>query len=91
MNDLTDDEIEQYEQVLEDTSVKSLLIEQNAILRALYSEIAQGESEAEAQYKCESCGSVYPKSDLETHLIQQHNAPPGGQIDVMDMFDKVER
>lgn len=85
MNDLTDDEIEQYEQQLEDTSVKALLIEQNSLLRALYSEIAQGESETEAQYKCESCQSVYPESQLEQHLVESHNAPKG--IDVMDMFD----
>jgi hypothetical protein len=90
MNEFSQEEIEEYEQELESTDVKALLIQQLAYLDAIYRclEGAQGESEREKNYRCESCGSVYPESDLETHLVQQHNAPPNG-VNPMDMFSEV--
>ena len=90
MNEFTQEEIEQFEQELEDTNIVAILLQQTAYLDAILREL-QGPTDTsqEPQFRCESCGTLHEKNGLERHLQQEHNAPKG--IDPMDMFERVER
>jgi len=74
------------EEHLDDRTVKALLWEQNALLRGIYDALAEphnnstqsGESET---YLCQECNDTMPENEVEAHMKDQHNAPPG--IDYM--------
>jgi len=74
------------EEHLEDTTIKALLIEQNALLRGIYDALAEPtnnntQSSESETYLCEQCNETMPEEDVAGHMKDQHNAPPG--IDYM--------
>ena len=91
---LSDDEIEQYESELEDTTLKALLIQQNAYLHQILltlqdgAETAQNETEADL-WRCDNCDEVFPREKLKPHAVESHKAPPN--MDIEDLATPYER
>jgi hypothetical protein len=83
--DLTDAQKEEYEEQLENTTVKSLLIQQNAYLDAILRQlegVEEGESETAV---CTKCNTTVNIDNRQEHLKQEHNAPDG--VDVSVFFE----
>jgi hypothetical protein len=76
MDNPPDTEID-VEEYLEDTSIKALLVEQNALLRGIYDRLGQERADNEGGYLCQECNTRLSDSDVEQHMKEQHNAPPG--------------
>jgi len=72
----TDIDVEEH---LDDTTIKALLWEQNALLRGIYDRL--GQEQTEDAYLCQECNTRLSDSDVEEHMKTEHNAPPG--IDYM--------
>jgi formylmethanofuran dehydrogenase subunit E len=75
---LPEDELEQYEEQLQDVDEKTILIWQLAELTAIRQllETPEPQSESETLYECDHCGETVPKEELGSHA-DSHNAPPG--------------
>ena len=84
-DNLSQDEIDEYEEQLEQMDSKALLagIHSELIqIRMLLQDGTQTDSEpTEAVYECKTCGQEVVKSELETHAIEQHKAPAGMATD----------
>ena len=81
-----DDEIAAYEQQLEDTSLKALLIQQNALLHSILQELQQDvvdASDSDDRLVCDMCGESYPRDELVTHAIESHKAPSDISIEAV--------
>ena len=77
----SDDEQERFEQELEDTDVKAILLGIHAELVELRQAVEGSESETET-YACRDCGEPFAQPDaLISHAVQAHNAPPGMDTD----------
>ena len=84
MNDqLSDEQKAAFEQELEDTSVKALLIQQNALLQQLVMQLSEPQEQEQEQAPdpetpkatCRLCGESHPVDELKDHAIDHHNAP----------------
>lgn len=77
------DEIDEYEQAIEDTSVKALLITQTQELREIryqmqmLNDALTPDTEAPDTVVCGLCGDEVQKTEQRTHLDDEHNAPKG--------------
>ena len=81
-----DDEINEYEQQLEDTSLKALLIQQNALLHSILQALQQDvvdASESDDRLVCDMCGEQYPYDELLDHAIESHKAPSDISIEAV--------
>jgi hypothetical protein len=77
----SDDEQERFEQELEDTDVKAILLGIHAELVELRQAVEGSESETET-YACRDCGESFAQPDaLISHAVQAHNAPPNMNVD----------
>lgn len=83
MTDLSQEEIDRFEEQLEDTDAKALLIEQTAALRGIYQQLQLLNSQLEVSeptekdiYRCGKCQEKVPEDERDKHAQQQHNAPP---------------
>lgn len=66
-----------FEQELEDTSIKALLIQQNALLQAIHSELQTPITDDDAErVTCDLCGDEIQREGLREHAIESHKAPP---------------
>lgn len=79
--DFTEDEIEKYEQKLDSTDVKAVLIDiastNRQILNQLYllnQTLDEPQSESE-MYECDMCSEKIPKDKRKRHAEADHNAP----------------
>ena len=78
---LTNDERAEFEQALEDTSIKALLIQQNALLQQLVMQLSEPQEQEQAadpetpKATCRMCGESHPVDELKDHAINHHNAP----------------
>ena len=78
---LTDDDQAEFEQALEDTSIKALLIQQNALLQQLVMQLSEPQEQEQApdpetpKATCRLCGESHPVDELKDHAINHHNAP----------------
>lgn len=90
MNGFTDEEIEEFEEQLEDTDVVALLLQQNAYLDAILRELRGVEQEGETtpMFRCVKCNDVVESQNRQSHLESSHNAPKG--VDVTNGFERVE-
>ena len=73
-----DDDIAAYEAQLEDTSVKALLIQQNALLHSILQELQQDvvdTDDSDDRLICDMCAESYPRDELLDHAIESHKAP----------------
>ena len=81
MDTLSQDEIDEYEEQLEQMDSKALLagIHSELIqIRMLLQDGSKTDSEPTEQlYECSFCGETYPASDLESHAVETHKAPTG--------------
>lgn len=79
--DLSDDEIEEYEQQLEETDVKAVLIDiastNRQILNQLYllNQKFEGPKEETGTYTCDMCGETITEDKRRRHMDKEHNAP----------------
>lgn len=62
-----------YEAQLDDIDTKALLVEQNALLRAIYAELVPDEPDHTELWECKQCNAVV--DDRLGHLQQDHKAP----------------
>ena len=81
-----DDDIAEYEQQLEDTSLKALLIQQNALLHSILQECQQDvvdASDSDDRLVCDMCGDTYPRDGLVAHVIESHKEPSDISIEAV--------
>ena len=95
-HDLTDDELEAYENQLDALTEKDLLIHQLVELQRIRYTLElmagptepQNETESEAMYECNQCGDIVPKDDRESHASIKHNWMPAVSA-ISDEFTEV--
>jgi hypothetical protein len=80
-NDNTPDE-DALEEHLDDMTIRALLWEQNALLRGIYDALAEPtnnstQSDESETYLCNECNDTLSGNEVEGHMKDQHNAPPG--------------
>ena len=80
---LSDEQKEAFEQELEDTSVKALLIQQNALLQQILTTVSDATDDDTERLKCRMCGESFERSKLVEHARDAHNAP--GDMGVEDV------
>jgi len=69
-----------FEQELEDTDVKTILLGIHAELAKLRMVVEQ--SESETRYECHDCSETFSdESALIGHAIEVHKAPPGMEFE----------
>ena len=69
-----------FEQELEDTDVKTILLGIHAEVAKLRMVVEQ--SESETKYECRDCSETYAeKSAVIAHAIETHKAPPGMEFE----------
>jgi len=74
---LPEDELQQYEEQLQDVDEKTILIWQLAELTAIRQALTQESVDnSEPVYECKHCGETVSKDEREQHA-ESHNAPPG--------------
>ena len=84
------DDIDEWEQALQDTSVKALLITQTQELREiryqmqLLTDALSVDTEAPETVLCGFCGDEVPEPDQREHLTEEHNAP--GSVPLSEVF-----
>ena len=81
-----DDEIAAYEQQLEDTSLKALLIQQNALLHSILQALQQDvvdTDDSDDRLVCDMCGDAYLRDELLDHAIESHKAPSDISIEAV--------
>mgnify|MGYP002763464925 CR=1 FL=1 len=77
----SDDEQERFEQELDDTDVKAILLGIHAELVELRKCVEGSESETET-YACRDCGESFAQPDaLSSHAVTTHNAPPNMDVE----------
>ena len=78
-DNLSQDEIDEYEEQLAQMDSKALLagIHSELIqIRMLLQDESKPDSEPTEQlYECHFCGKTYAASDLESHAVETHKAP----------------
>ena len=78
-DNLSQDEIDEYEEQLEQMDSKALLagIHSELIqIRMLLQDGSKTDSEPTEQlYECHFCGEQYPRSEIESHAVESHKAP----------------
>ena len=86
-DNLSQDEIDEYEEQLEQMDSKALLagIHSELIqIRMLLQDGSKTDSEpTEAVYECKTCGQEIVKSELEAHAIEQHKAPANMPVETL--------
>lgn len=76
----SDDDKERFEQELEDTDVKAILLGIHAELVQLRQAVEGSESKAE--FACKDCGESFAEvAALEQHAVEVHKAPPNMEPD----------
>ena len=78
---LSDEQKAAFEQELEDTSVKALLIQQNALLQQILSQLTDATDDDTERLECRMCGESYPRNKLVEHARDAHNAPGDMGVD----------
>jgi len=72
---------DKFEQELEDTDVKTILLGIHAEVAKLRMAVEESESETET-YACRDCNETFSdKSDLISHAVEVHKAPPNMPTD----------
>lgn len=94
--EFTDDEIAEYEEQLEDTDLKALLVDiassNRAILyqlQRLNQALSEPVEESTEQYKCYDCGEIVEKDERQKHAVQSHNAPRTIPPEKLNLFEQV--
>jgi len=78
---LSDEQKQAFERELEDTSVKALLIQQNALLQQILSQLTDATDDDTERLECRMCGESFARSKLVDHAQDAHNAPGDMGID----------
>lgn len=79
MDTLSQDEIDEYEEQLDQMDSKALLAgihsELIQIRMLLQDEPKTDPEPTEQLYECHFCGETYPASEIESHAVESHKAP----------------
>lgn len=83
--DFSDEDIAEYEEQLEDTDLKALLVAQTAELKEIRYQLqvlnqglrdtSERSGETVVEYECVHCGAMIPEDERRQHAESQHNAP----------------
>ena len=93
--ELSDDEIKEYEEELDELDVKALMVAQTAELREIRTQLqllthALSESSEPSEtvlFECVHCGAEVPEDERRSHAEQKHNAP--SDIGLSSLFEEV--